>query len=83
LVLSLAAGGYALVATAPVWLRLIVMVATPALGYMIWITLRAAFTTDHVPVLVVGVGMVAAGLIGLGRARPAPQAPVRGRRAAR
>ena len=54
LVLSLAAGGYALV-------------ATPCLGYMVWITIRDAFTTDHVPVLVVGVLMVAAGLIGLGR----------------
>ena len=60
------------------------MVATPSLGYMVWITARDAFATDHAPVVVAGVLMVAAGLIGLGRARTdAPPAPVRGRRAAR
>ena len=83
-VVALAAGGYALVATAPVWLRLIVMVATPCLGYMVWITVHEAFPTDHVPVLVVGVLMVTAGLIGMGHSRSHTRpAPVRGRRAAR
>ncbi|MGZ4494136.1 MAG: hypothetical protein ACXVWU_05510 [Nocardioides sp.] len=81
---SLAAAGYALVRTAPLWLRLVVMVATPSLGYMIWITARDAFTVDHTPVLVFGVLMVTAGLIGLGRHRgEAAPAPVHGRRAAR
>jgi len=82
--LSLAAVGYALVNHAPFWLRLVVMIATPSLGFMVWITLRDAFPTDHVPILVVGVLMVMFGLIGLGRksADAAPE-PVRGRRAAR
>jgi len=82
--LSLAAVGYALVNHAPFWLRVVVMIATPSLGWMMWITVRAAFPTDHVPILVVGVLEVMFGLIGLGRkgADTAP-APARGRRAAR
>lgn len=82
--LSLAAVGYALVAHAPFWLRLVVMIATPSLGFMMWITAKAAFPTDHAPVLVAGVIMVTAGLIGLGRkSRDVAPVPVRGRRAAR
>jgi hypothetical protein len=84
--LCLAAVGYTLVRTAPIWLRLVLMVAASAFGYMVWITVRDAFPTDHVPVLVGGVVMITAGLIGLGRrpSRPVEHEPVHGgRRAAR
>ena len=80
----LALGGYALVATAPVWLRAVVTVATPALGYVVWSTVLASVDLDYLPVLVAGVVMLVAGAIGLGRAgqRPSadPEPPTRGRR---
>jgi hypothetical protein len=82
-VLALAALGYALVATAPVWLRAVVTVATPALGYMVWVTVRDAFAHDYLPVLVAGVLLLAAGGVGLARRGQAPPAVTRGRRAAR
>jgi hypothetical protein len=83
-VLAMAATGYALVARAPVWLRAIVTIATPALGYMVWVTVRAAFSAGYLPVLGAGVLLVVGGAIGLTQA-PTPKAqPVtRGRRALR
>jgi len=36
LVVALAAAGYTLVETAPVWLRAVVVVATPLLVFMVW-----------------------------------------------
>ena len=82
--LALAGLGYTLVDQAPVWLRAVVSVATPALGYGVWFTVSDAFTTDHLPVLLAGVVLLAAGGATLARHRPEPVvAPVRGRRAAR
>lgn len=82
---ALAAAGYALVATAPVWLRVVVMLATPALGYMVWITVEQALDgRDYVPVAAAGVVMVLAGGVGLTQTRAEkPEPVVRGRRAAR
>ena len=86
-VVWLALGGYSLVSTAPLWLRAVVTIATPALGYVVWATVLASASREYIPVVVGGVLMVVAGGIGLGRAArrgPAePEPPVRGRRAAR
>jgi hypothetical protein len=86
-VVALAFGGYSLVATAPVWLRAVVSLATPALGYTVWLTVMDSVTPGYLPVLIGGVVLVVAGGIGLGRGaqrndRPEPP-PTRGRRAAR
>lgn len=80
-----AAFGYALVATAPVWLRAIVTVATPLLAYSVWVIIRDGVDSDYLAVLVTGIVLIVAGGIGLGRATPVakPDPPVRGRRAAR
>jgi drug/metabolite transporter (DMT)-like permease len=39
LLLGLAAFGYSLVTTAPLWLRAVVALATPALGYVVWVAI--------------------------------------------
>jgi hypothetical protein len=52
--LALGALGYTLVEHAPVWLRAVVSVATPALGCVVWVTVGAAFRTEHLPVLWAG-----------------------------
>ena len=87
LVVALAFSGSSLVATAPVWLRAVVSVATPALGYTIWLVVIDSVSTDYLPVLVAGVVLIVAGGIGLGRsgqtANEEPEPPLRGRRAAR
>jgi hypothetical protein len=77
--------GYRLVDHAPVWLRAVVTVATPLLGYGVWFTVRDAFTSDYLPVLLAGLLMVGIGGLVLARTRSAvpAKAPVRGRRAAR
>jgi hypothetical protein len=82
---ALAALGYALVATAPMWLRVVVALATPALGYMVWITVEQALDAhDYLTVGGAGVVMVVAGGLGLARTRAEqPEPVVRGRRAAR
>ena len=84
---ALAAAGYALVATAPMWLRVVVAVATPALGYMVWITVEQALDShDYLPVVGAGLAMVVAGGAGLVHAHARAETPepvVRGRRAAR
>ena len=77
--------GYGLVDKAPVWLRAVVSVATPLLGYGAWFTVSDAFTSNYLPVLVAGLLLVATGGLVLARSRSAEPvgAPVRGRRAAR
>jgi hypothetical protein len=77
--------GYGLVDKAPVWLRAVVSVATPLLGYGVWFTISDAFTSSDLPVLVAGLLLVAVGGLALVRSRGAEpvEAPVRGRRAAR
>jgi hypothetical protein len=83
--LALAGVGYSLVAQAPVWLRAVVTVATPLLGYGIWFTVVDAFADSALPVLVSGLVLLALGAVALVRGREAPPAdsPVHGRRAAR
>lgn len=82
--LALAGLGYTLVDHAPVWLRAIVLVATPVLGYAVWITVADAFDNDSLPVLGAGVALLLAGGAALARRSRKPvQAPVRGHRAAR
>ena len=82
--LTFGAIGYSLVDRAPVWLRAVVCVATPALAYAVWITVEAGFATDHLPLLVAGLVLLAGGGLALARTRGEPvEVPVRGRRAAR
>lgn len=88
LVAALAGAGYSLVATAPVWLRAVVTLATPALGFMVWLVVLDSVAADYVAVVLAGVVLLVAGGIGIGRSarRPRearPEPPVRGRRAAR
>jgi hypothetical protein len=88
LVLAFAALGYALVATAPVWLRAVVTIATPLLGVMVWLILRDSLPSDYLSAMVGGVLLLVGGGIALGRSRgeapPAkPEPPAHGRRAAR
>jgi hypothetical protein len=77
--------GYGLVDKAPVWLRAVVSVATPLLGYGVWFTISDAFTSNYLPVLAAGLLLIAIGGVVLARSRSAEpvEAPVRGRRAAR
>jgi len=88
LVVALAAAGYSLVATAPVWLRAVVTLATPALGFTVWLVVLDSVSTGSVAVALAGVVLLVGGGIGMGRtsgrAREGrPEPPVRGRRAAR
>ena len=88
LVVAFAALGYSLVATAPVWLRAVVTVATPLLGLMVWLILRDSLPSDYVAAAVGGVLLIVGGGVALGRRGAAPSAkpnppPARGRRAAR
>ena len=84
LLVALAALGYALVEKAPVWLRVIVCVATPALGYAVWFTVRDAFDTDWLPVSLAALLMLAVGALTLARTRPeVTEQPVHPHRAAR
>ena len=84
--LALAGLGYGLVEHAPAWLRAVVSVATPLLGYGVWFTVAEAFTASSTSVLVAGVVLAAVGGLMLWRGRnaePTATVPVRGRRAAR
>lgn len=87
LVLALAALGYALVTTAPLWLRVVVTAATPVLGVMVWLIVEDAIGRGYLAMVVGGVLLLVGGGIGLSRAggRPAGPSPAahRGRRAAR
>jgi hypothetical protein len=88
LLVAFLALGYALVATAPVWLRAVVTLATPALGLMVWLILRDSLS-EYVASVTGGVLLLAGGGIALLRGRsatagtPQPPPPARGRRAAR
>ena len=87
LVVAFAALGYALVATAPVWLRAVVTLATPALGLMVWLILRDSLS-EYVAAVTGGALLLVGGGVALARSRssatgtPEPP-PARGRRAAR
>ena len=86
LVVALGSAGYALVATAPVWLRALVSVATPVLVAMVWTLVADALGAEYLSALVGALFALASGALGLRRGRPAAPvepAPVRGRRAAR
>lgn len=86
LVAAFAALGYALVASAPVWLRAVVTLATPALGAMIWLIIQDAIPQAYVAAVIGGVLLVVGGGIGLSQASPpAAETPPKGghRRAAR
>jgi hypothetical protein len=79
LLVALAAGGYALVDHAPAWLRAVVSVATPALGFGVWFSVEDAVDRNYATVLAAAVLALVAGLVGVkrGAAGPARQ-PVRG-----
>lgn len=97
LAVALAAGGYTLVETAPVWLRAVVSVAVPLLVFMVWIlagqAIEALYTTEgwireEADVALGGAVAIALGLWGFTRHAELPDTveltrPVRGRRAAR
>lgn len=85
LVAAFAALGYALVATAPVWLRALITLATPTLGAMVWLIIADAIPQEYVAAVVGGVLLLVGGGVGLSRAG-APEhveGSHRGRRAAR
>ena len=84
-VIAFATFGYTLVDHAPVWLRAVVSIATPALAYMVWIAVSDPFANDHLPVVAAGVVLLVVGAVGLarGRAERAAAAPVGGHRATR
>lgn len=88
LLAAFAALGYALVATAPVWLRAVVTLATPALGAMVWLIIKDAISQEYVAAVVGGVLLAVGGGIGLsqagaGAAERPPPPPRGGHRAAR
>ncbi len=89
LVVAFAALGYALVASAPIWLRVVVTIATPALGLMVWLILRDSVPSEYVAAVSGGVLLLAGGGIALARSRTStagtsePPPPAHGRRAAR
>lgn len=68
LVAAFAALGYALVSTAPVWLRGVVTLGTPALGAMVWLIIADAIGQAYVAAVVGGVLLVFGGGIGLSQA---------------
>lgn len=79
LFVALAAAGYTLVETAPVWLRAVVAVATPLLVLMVWVLLNQAILAvypgdswlrDELGILVAAVIAVLMGLWGFRRKRP-------------
>jgi hypothetical protein len=75
--------GYALVTSAPVWLRAVISVATPAFGAMVWVSLRSAFADDFLVVLVAGLAALAVGAVLLRRVAGAVGTGARSHRAAR
>ena len=92
-VVALGASGYTLVETAPVWLRAIVVVATPVLVLMVWTLLdqaiKAVYTEegwlrDEVNIVLAAVLALGLGVWALTRGRSEdPARPVGGHRAAR
>jgi drug/metabolite transporter (DMT)-like permease len=66
LLLGLAAFGYSLVTTAPLWLRAVVAGATPALGYVVWIAIWDGLTGAREQVLLVsGLVLLLAVVLGM------------------
>jgi hypothetical protein len=84
MLLALAAAGYALVATAPVWLRAVVASATPALGLMVWLIVFDAISAKHLALLGGGIALLLGAGLGLSRGRDEDTQPEsRGSHAAR
>jgi len=85
LLVAFAGAGYALVDHAPVWLRLVVSLATPALGFVVWFTIEDAVASNSTVVLGAGLLALVAGFVGFRRspARPAEPTVRGGHRAAR
>lgn len=72
LLLGLAGLGYALVATAPIWLRGVVSLANTMFGYMVW-TLVQDTIGGTSGMLAGGVALVVAALVGFARSHPVHQ----------
>lgn len=94
MVVALGAAGYTLVETAPVWLRAIVVVATPVLVLMVWVLLgegiKAGYTAegwlrDEINIVLAAVLALGLGAWALTRGRRSedPARPVGGHRATR
>jgi hypothetical protein len=94
LAVALLAGGYSVVSTAPVWLRVLVSAAVLVLGWVLFLTIDSTakgiyssdgWLHDEIGILVVAGLAVIVGAV-VFRASPAPaprEAVTRGRRAAR
>lgn len=95
-VVATGAAAYTLVEKAPVWLRAVVVVATPLLVMMVWMMLdagiKAVYTTENwlqgeINILLAAAIALALGVWGLRRRRrhraESDPVPARGRRAAR
>ncbi len=67
-VLAFAGLGYLLVETAPLWLRALVSVATPALGYAVWVALTDLATAERYLLVGAAAALMGSGLIGRRRA---------------
>jgi hypothetical protein len=67
--------GYRLVDHAPVWLRAVVCLATPALACAVWVAVVDAFDADWLPLVVGGVLLLVGGALGLVRGRPVKGTP--------
>lgn len=66
LLLGLAAFGYALVTTAPLWLRVVVAVATPALGCVVWLSVWDGVSEARITLLLLaGLVLMAAAVLGV------------------
>jgi hypothetical protein len=79
LALAIAAAGYTLVETAPVWLRMVVAIATPLLVLMVWMLMDQgikdvypgdSWVRDELSVVVAAVIALIMGVWGAGRRRP-------------
>ncbi|MGH3330564.1 MAG: hypothetical protein ACRDPJ_04575 [Nocardioidaceae bacterium] len=84
--LAVAGSGYALVATAPVWLRGVVSIAFTTLVWMVWQLVVAALDSEWLSTMSGAAVAFVCGVWGLSRGRPTPpeHTHVRGgRRAAR
>lgn len=75
LALALAALGYALVPRAPLWLQLVVTVATPVLGLMVWLIVEDAIPERHLALLGGGIVLLLGAGIALSRRREAVMHP--------
>ena len=83
-VLAQAGSGYALVATAPGWLRFVVSVANAILGYLIWTLIVDSMGKSRLTLGGAAVILFVAGSVGLIRGRSLePQPQYGGHRAAR